>query len=131
MKIDHVGWVTNDIGKFEKFWVKILGFKKVWESYTPPEMASALFGKSTGARVVRYKKGTMTVECHIFDKSTPKSNLNFQKFGINHIALFVKNRKSFLKKYNFKTHIYHNPKGWDNMFIRDFEGNWIELRGKI
>ncbi len=131
IKIDHLGWVTNDLKKFEKFWVKTLGFKKIWESYIPPVMAELLYGKPIGAKCLKYKKDNVIVECHLFDRPTKKSSLNFQRFGLNHIAIHVDNRKKFLKKYNFKTHIYHNPKGWDNIFIRDFEGNWIELREKL
>ncbi len=128
MRVDHIGWVTNDLQKFESFWVKILGFKKIWESILSPEMTKTLFGINCGAKCIRYKKGKVTVECHLFDKPVVENKLRFRKFGINHIALHVQNRAKFLKLYHFQVHIYHNPKGWDNIFIRDFEGNWIELK---
>jgi len=127
MKIDHVGWVTNDLQKFEDFWVKTLGFKKIWESHLTSEMTLALFAIG-GARCLRYQKDQVIVECHVFDTPVAKNKLPFQRFGLNHICLWVENRQEFLKKYSFQTHIYHNPKGWDNIFIRDFEGNWIELK---
>jgi catechol 2,3-dioxygenase-like lactoylglutathione lyase family enzyme len=131
MKIDHVGWVTNDIQKFEGFWVKILGFKKIWESNLSPTMTQVLYGLNYGAKCARYQKGEMVVECHVFAQPVRVHKLPFARFGLNHICLHVESRKKFLKQYPFKTRIYHNPKGWDNVFIRDFEGNWIELKEKL
>lgn len=128
IKIDHIGWVSNNLQKFEDFWVKILGFKKIWESNLTPEMVRTLFGINCGSRCLRYQKNTLTIECHLFDKPLYQITPSFEKFGINHICLHVDNRQEFLKQYSFQTHIYHNPKGWDNIFIRDFEGNWIELK---
>lgn len=128
IKIDHIGWVTNDLKKFESFWVKIFGFKKIWESYLAPEITKTLFGINCGAKCLRYKKNNITIECHLFDKPIAEKEPRFWNFGINHIALHMENRKKFLKKHNLKAHTYHNPKGWNNIFIRDFEGNWIELR---
>lgn len=128
MRVDHIGWVTNDIDKFEDFWVKILGFKLIFQSRIPVDMNQSLFGIKCTAFCARYKKGSIVIEVHVYDKKTFKREMPFDSYGLNHIALWVKNRGKFLSKYKFKTHIYHNPKGWDNIFIEDFEGNWIELR---
>lgn len=128
MKIDHVGWITNDVAEFEKFWVDILGFEKVWESRLSPELAHTLFGVGYGASCLRYKHGDDVIEVHKFDVPVEINSTSFIKHGINHIALLVDDRQEFLKKHDFTTHVYHNPKGWDNIFIQDFEGNWIELK---
>jgi len=131
MQLDHIGWITNDVKKFEEFWVDILGFKKIWQSHLSEDLAKTLFGVDYGAECLRYQYGDLVIEVHVFDRPVPKDNQHFIKYGINHIALFVESRKDFLKRYNFTTHVYHNPKGWDNIFIRDFEGNWIELKEKL
>lgn len=128
IKLDHVGWVTNDPEKFEAFWGDILGFEKIWESYLIPELAQTLFGINCGARCLRYRKGDLTVEVHVFDEPVTEKTTPFHQFGLNHIALLVEDREEFLKLYDFDVYIYHNPKGWDNIFVRDFEGNWIELK---
>ncbi|SRR5258706_11615158 len=129
-KLDHVGWVTNNLELFEKFWVEILGFKKIFESIIPNKMNQVLFGCDS-AYCARYKKGSITLEVHVYDELVRERELSFNQFGINHIALHVPSRKEFLELYDFDKRIYHNPKGWDNIFIRDFEGNWIELREKL
>lgn len=127
-RLDHFGYVTNDLDKFEKFWVEILGFKMIFQSRIPKDMNEFLFGIKCSAFCARYKKNAMVVEVHVYDKKVQKENMPFNRFGLNHIGLWVKDREKFLKKYDFKTHIYHNPKGWDNIFIEDFEGSWVELR---
>lgn len=124
MSLDHVGWVTNNLELFEKFWVKELGFKKIFESHIPNEMNQTLFG-CNGAYCARYEKD-FTIEVHVYDEPVKEDKRKFNVFGINHVALHVENRDEFVKP--FKQHIYHNPKGWDNIFIEDFEGNWIEVR---
>ena len=128
MKLDHVGWVTNDLGLFEKFWVDILGFERIFESHIPPEMNGELFDIHYGAYCARYTKGDITLEVHVYDEPITPRELPFNLYGLNHIALHVEDRPGFLKKYDFDKRIYNNPKGWQNIFIRDFEGNWIELR---
>lgn len=137
IKIDHVGWVTNDIEKFESFWVDILGFKNIWESRLSPELSKILFGLEYGAICRRYQKGDDVIEIHKFDKQIEEKKSHFNQYGINHIALYVENRKELIKSISNYVdnigkkaiiHIYHNPSGWDNIFVQDFESNWIELR---
>lgn len=128
MKLDHVGWVTNDLVLFEKFWVEILGFEKIFESHIPDEMNHTLFG-CNGAYCARYTNKIFTIEVHVYDEPVAVDKRPFNVFGLNHVALLLDStREEFLKKYDFEKVVYHNPKGWDNIFIKDFEGNWIELR---
>lgn len=134
ISLQHVGWVTNNLELFEKFWVDILGFKRVWESRLPVELTQKLFGLSYGAICRRYELENITIEVHKFDEFIEEKKSPFNQFGINHICLLVENRIEFLKKYNFDSYIYNNPAGHQNIFIRDMEKNWIELRenlGKI
>jgi len=115
---------------FEDFWVEILGFKKIFESQIPDEMNKALFGCGS-AYCARYKKDLVIIEVHVYDDLVREEKQLFNKFGINHIALHVEDREAFLKQHDFTTHIYHNPKGWDNVFIQDLEGNWVEIRTSL
>jgi catechol 2,3-dioxygenase-like lactoylglutathione lyase family enzyme len=129
LKIDHVGFVTNNLNLFERFWVDVLGFKKVFESYIPSEMNRTLFDCDS-AYCARYENG-FTIEVHVYDDMVREEKRPFNTFGLNHIAIWVEDRPKFLGSYNFKTHIYNNPKGWDNIFIEDLEGNWVEVRTKV
>ena len=133
---DHIGWITKDIGLFEEFWCNRLGFELIFESFLDRERALSLFGLDTSATIRRYRRETMIIEIHHPD-SVASASQDFTRFGINHIALHVEDRESFLREINtgndreVPVHRHENPGGWFNLFIQDFEGNWIELRESL
>lgn len=126
-KFQHVGWVSNNIDLFERFWVQWMGFVRTWESEGGKDMYNTLFGIDVNAHVRRYEKDGISIEVHWFDPPAPEEELSFYKKGINHACLWVDDREKFLRLYPFDKRIYNNPKGHQNIFIRDFEGNWIEI----
>ncbi len=127
--LDHVGWVTRDQTLFESFWCDILGFELIFESFLDPERASGLFGLQTSGEIRRYRKGVMVIEIHVLDCISDASQ-EFNRFGLSHIALLVEDREKFLNSLDddVTVHKLLNPGGWFNIFIQDFENNWIELR---
>ena len=127
----HVGWLSNNIDLFERFWVDTMGFKRNWESGPDKTMFKDLFGIDANGTVRRYDKDGITIEVHFFDPPAPEDKNEFYRRGINHICLLVEDRDSFLKSYPFDTRVYNNPKGHQNVFIRDFEGNWIEIYKRL
>lgn len=133
MRLDHIGWITNDIEKFEYFWCRGLGFEKVWEANIMPEKVKQLFGIDRATRAMRYRKHDMVIEIHVFNPPLPVGEVRFDTFGINHIGLWIDDREEFIL--DLKSRIgyvevkrYWDPSGWWNIFIRDYDGNWIELR---
>ena len=133
MRLDHIGWITNSVEKFEYFWCKGLGFEMVWEANIMPEKVKQLFGIDASTRAMRYKKDDMIIEIHVFNPPLPVGEMKFDTFGLNHIGLWVEDREQFVKELRDKLgyleeHRFHDPSGWDNIFIRDYDGNWIELR---
>jgi hypothetical protein len=137
IKLDHVGWVTNNVELFEAFWVKGLGFKRIGDSRVSKSKANKLFGIDFGAKCFRYKLDDIIIEIHVFDFHVHIGDGDeFVKHGINHISLTVDNREEFLKELLLKIDPFPvnratDPRGWDNIFIQDYEGNWIELREKF
>ena len=123
----HVGWLSNNIDLFERFWCDVMGFVRIWESGPDKGMFKDLFNIDASGTVRRYEKDGITIEVHFFDPPAPEDSSPFYKRGINHICLLVDDRNRFLKIHPFETHIYNNPKGHQNIFIRDLEGNWIEI----
>lgn len=103
-------------------------------------MGYALF--EYGPAMIRrysHEEWDVDIEIHQFlkDDYQPREfDSPFQRPGINHICIHTggpNSRMEFLSSLPLyvKSHIYDNPKGWQNIFIRDFEGNWIELRENL
>ena len=135
IKLDHIGWITNDLDKFEDFWVKGLGFIKDYEADLAPSKTKSLFGITSTAKVFRYTKDDIYIEIHTFNPPVEKytDSQDFNRFGINHVSIWVADREAFLKELVGKVQYlevrrFHDPGGWDNIFIRDYDGNWIEVR---
>jgi catechol 2,3-dioxygenase-like lactoylglutathione lyase family enzyme len=129
MKIEHVGWITRNIKLFESFWCDILDFEIFFESELDSKMAQTLFGLNLSGKIVRYRREDMIIEIHLLSDIQP-STQDFNRFGINHICLHVEDREALLSTLDksVPVHRYNNPRGWSNIFIQDFENNWIELR---
>ena len=140
MHFDHIGWITQDIALFEKFWVDILEFKQVKQSIAAPEMMKVLFGIRGQAEIRRYSNAEfkLDIEIHRFDiekdeaefEMYEETQYGFSRHGINHVCIFVKSKEEFLKALppEVQVHRYDNPGGWTNIFVQDFESNWVELR---
>jgi hypothetical protein len=137
MHIDHIGWITNNILLFEEFWCKIVGYTCIWESELDSTISKALFNIDDVATIHRYTltdTDTPDIEIHQFHKGSGNvGTWQFNRQGINHVCLHTGakgSREEFLKVLPAYVivHKYKNPKGWFNIFIQDFENNWVELR---
>lgn len=129
-ELKHIGWATKSWDLFERFWCNLMGFKQTWELHLTPEMMEKIFGVKEAALCRRYEKDGMVIEMHHFDNQTDDP-LPFNRRGLNHICIQVDDRDKFLKLMAFDKRVYDNPKGYQNIFIKDFEGNWIELWKKM
>lgn len=133
MRIDHIGFITRDVQRFEAFWCSVLKFECKHISTLSREAAQTLFGIDAEASIKRYFYGDMSVEIHDFGKNTVEASQSFARFGINHFCFYVSDRDEFIKNLpsNVAIKVFDNPGGWKNIFIRDYEDNWIELRTTI
>lgn len=155
MKIHHIGWNTEHPELFEKFWVDFMGFELVFTSTLSAEKAAELFSiewisdefESPGpAEIRRYehpKEELPAVEIHVWKGGT--EGLEYFPYnvnGISHICLMVSDRfmladraalhglevRRFTNHEEFESMEGTAMRSWENIFIRDYEGNWIELR---
>jgi len=133
MHLNHIGWVTQDIEAFESFWCNLLGWRCIYTSRGTEEMMGQLF-QAGPAIIKRYsKEGSLDLEIHYFLETERTDSLDFQRQGINHVCLFTGgkgSRQELLNKLpeGVSRIVYDNPGGWQNIFIRDYENNWVELR---
>lgn len=129
--VEHVGLVSARPELFDRFWCEVLGYEKSFENRPPAELFSSLFGVQRSARVARYSRaGSVDIEVHTFTSGKDLEVGGFDRLGWNHVALRVGNRTDFLLTLplGVRIHRYDNPGGWENIFIQDYEGNWIEVR---
>lgn len=129
--IEHVGWITINPERFEAFWCDILGFRILKSGKVSSELTATLFDISGGADIRRYGREDVEtdIEIHVFEDFAEAST-DFNRYGINHVCLNVPDKQAFLDSLpaEVEQHIYENPLGWTNVFIRDFEDNWVEVR---
>jgi len=130
--IDHIGWITGDIALFESFWCDLLGYELCLTTTAPAEQMEALFGYGEGSLVRRYTHPTLGPDIEIHHVRA-EGEIPFIRPGMNHICLHLGkkgSRQALLEKLplDVERRIYDNPKGWQTIFIRDYEGNWVELR---
>lgn len=135
MTIDHIGWTTGNIEDFERFWCGVLGFKCIRVTEAGNEMLMTLFGILGNAKIKRYHHDVITpdIEIHYFEGGSQPAPDGFHRDGLSHICLMVGgpgSRKEFTSGLPpwVEVRIFKNPKGWENIFVRDLEKNWIELR---
>lgn len=141
MRIDHVGFITADPEVFESFWCDVLGYQLGKEGIVSTEQAKVLFGYEGCLGIRRYVKENVSpdIEIHFAlggrsdASSLAEDSLPFSRVGMNHLCLHLGqagSRQKLLESLPSQTSscIFANPKGWQTIFIRDYEGNWIELR---
>ena len=134
MRFDHIGWITNQPRLFDKFWCKILGFVLLQEKSITQEQCFTLFGIDSPGLSRKYAHSELgCIEVHTFDVDIPLRHIRFQDIGLNHLCLVtgpLGSRERFLDGLpsDITRHVYHNPNGWDTVFIRDYEGTWLEIR---
>jgi catechol 2,3-dioxygenase-like lactoylglutathione lyase family enzyme len=134
ISLKHIGLVSSSIELFEKFWVDLMGFDYVWESKLPLDLCKKLFDIDYCAICRKYQKDYITLEVHVFEKENKDKCNNFNINGFNHFCILVDNRDEFIEKLEKKgieVKKYDNPKGHQNIFVKDYEGNFIEIYKKL
>lgn len=133
--IEHVGFITTSRAKFESFWCEVLGYRKVKESHLPPGLVTSLFNIERPVATVRYEHPDGSgpdIEIHIVGGARPTELPepgDFFSAPINHVCLKVADKVAFLKSLpiDVRQHLWQGGE-WLYSFVRDYEGNWIEIR---
>lgn len=125
---------------------KTISLFRMQELYDENEVHPYLDPNHPAAAIIRRYKSpdqSFEIEAHRFNEDYLKPDHDFiPNLGINHISLKFSpgRREEWIKTVQEKARdigqtirVYryaNNVKGqsWDNIFIRDFEDNWIELR---
>ena len=130
--IRHVGLFTNEPEKMKLFYEQFFNFKTVWDKI---EDVSHLTNETRKLRTIKLASDNGSqielltpINSEIYGE--PKT---YSDFGITHIALTVTNLEEILQKYldndytPFKDNIFTNEKGFKILFLKDPDGNILEL----
>ncbi|MFX1281305.1 MAG: VOC family protein [Promethearchaeota archaeon] len=128
MKFEHIGLGYNSEEGADKFFLTLLGLKKIRSKSVSSELIKAFFGGKGEYKFVQYAGNEVNFEVFITnDKSSVKD-------VFTHSCLLVENRDDFLSKSSSMGYdIIKVPRDENNsyyLFIKDTFGNLYEIKEK-
>lgn len=128
MKFEHIGLGYNSEEGADKFFLTLLGLKKIRSKSVSSELIKAFFGVKGEYKFVQYAGNEVNFEVFITnDKSSVKD-------VFTHSCLLVENRDDFLSKSSSMGYdIIKVPRDENNsyyLFIKDTFGNLYEIKEK-
>ena len=141
----HAGITVSDFNKAVKFYWDVFGCPLVGVADTPPERIKSFFGVGRGdgglekeVAVPTCKIGWVRVpggavlEIFAFEPRQPPVEIPWNRVGLTHISFNVRNTQKWhdylvRKGVEVVTKPERSPRGHTFFFVRDFDGNLIEL----
>lgn len=132
----HVGITVSDFNRAVKFWWEIFGCPLVGVADAPPERVRGFFGVDVpGATCkigwIRFPGGAV-IEIFHFEPKQPPVEIPWNRIGQTHICLNVRNIHKWhahlkSKGVEIVCPPEQSPRGHWLFFVRDFDGNLIEI----
>ena len=125
MRLHHVACVCSSLENAARFYEEILGLKKIKTASLNKELTEQIFDISLECEMVTYGNDHFNIEIFV-DPHGPKDIV-----GFGHFCLQVGDREELLRICESAgLPVKRVPKG-DSvvMFIKDFDGNLIEIKG--
>jgi catechol 2,3-dioxygenase-like lactoylglutathione lyase family enzyme len=132
----HVGLTVSDFNAAVRFYSEIFGCPLVGVADTPPERVKAFFG--VDAPLPSCKIGWIRVpgggvlEIFAFEPKLPAETIPWHRVGLTHFSFNVTNLQKWhdhlvAKGVEIVSTPEKSPRGHSFFFVRDFDGNLIEL----
>jgi catechol 2,3-dioxygenase-like lactoylglutathione lyase family enzyme len=132
----HCGITVSDFNRAVRFYWEIFGCPLVGVADTPPERVRAFFGVEGEAP--RCKIGWIRVpgggvlEIFAFEPHLPPAAIPWNRVGLTHISFNVRNLQRWhgelaARGVEIVSRPERSPRGHSFFFVRDFDGNLIEL----
>ncbi|WP_291989030.1 VOC family protein [Luteitalea sp.] len=134
----HVGITVSDFHRFVQFYSDVFGCPLVGVSDAPPERVRSFFGVGLDHEAPRCKIGWIrvpggaTLEIFGFEPQCPPERIPWNRVGQTHFSFEVRNIHKWhawlqAKGLEIVTTPEQSPRGHWFFFVRDFDGNLIEL----
>ena len=132
----HVGLTVSDFHAAVRFYSDIFGCPLVGVADTPPERVKAFFG--VDAPLPSCKIGWIrgpgggVLEIFAFEPKLPAESIPWHRVGLTHFSFNVTNLQKWhdylvAKGVEIVSKPEKSPRGHSFFFVRDFDGNLIEL----
>ena len=132
----HSGITVSDFNRAVQFYWEVFGCPLVGVADTDPERVRAFFGIDGEPRTCKIGwvrvPGGAVLEIFAFQPQLPPSAIPWNKVGLTHISFNVRNLQrwyDYLKARGVEcvSRPERSPRGHSFFFVRDFDGNLIEL----
>jgi glyoxylase I family protein len=132
----HSGITVSNFNRAVKFYWEIFGCPLVGVADTPPDRIRTFFGIdadhcSCTIGWIRVPGGAV-LEIFAFDPKIPAATIPWNRIGLTHISFDVRNLErwyAYLQSRGVEcvSKPERSPRGHSFFFVRDFDGNLIEL----
>ncbi len=132
----HVGITVSDFNAAVKFYWDVFGCPLVGVADTPSERVRAFFGVDAPAPSCKIGwirvPGGGVLEIFAFEPKQPAIDVPWNRVGLTHISFNVRNLQRWhdylvSKGVTIVSKPERSPRGHSFFFVRDFDGNLIEL----
>lgn len=132
----HVGLTVSDFNTAVKFYWEVFGCPLVGVADTPPERVRSFFDVDAPAPSCKIGwirvPGGGVLEIFAFEPKQPAVEVTWNRVGLTHIAFNVRNLQRWHdalveKGVTIVSQPERSPRGHSFFFVRDFDGNLIEL----
>ena len=132
----HVGITVSDFTRAVQFYWDVFGCPLVGVADTPPDRVRSFFGVDGAAPACKIGwirvPGGGVLEIFAFEPKQPAERIPWNRVGLTHFCFDVKNLPkwhAYLKAKGVEVlgEPERSPRGHSFFFVRDFDGNLIEL----
>lgn len=134
----HVGITVSDFSRFVQYYWDVFGCPLVGVSDAPPERVRAFFGVGADHPAPACKIGWIrvpggaTLEIFGFEPKLPPERIPWNRIGQTHFSFNVRNVHRWhdhlkAKGVEIVSQPEQSPRGHWFFFVRDFDGNLIEM----
>jgi glyoxylase I family protein len=134
----HAGITVSDFNKAVKFYWDVFGCPLVGVADTPSDRVRSFFGVDGSDTPPNCKIGWIRVpggavlEIFAFEPKQPPVTIPWNRIGLTHISFNVRNTQKWhdylvSKGVEIVSKPEKSPRGHTFFFVRDFDGNLIEL----
>jgi len=132
----HVGITVSDFNRAVKFYWEVFGCPLVGVADTPPERIRTFFGVEGAAPSCKIGwvrvPGGGVLEIFAFEPKQPAVSIPWNRVGLTHFSFNVHNLSRWYDYLQQKgvecvSRPERSPRGHSFFFVRDFDGNLIEL----